>query len=113
MTAATAERPWLAWYDKARWKKMAAAQLCEHPLCAMCLQENKVVPAEICDHVEPHRGNQRKFWFGELQSLCWSHHSMHKQRLELQGYSDDIDDNGYPTDRRHPFNVRRGKDIKR
>jgi hypothetical protein len=38
---------------------------------------------------------------------------MHKQRLELQGYSDDIDDNGYPTDRRHPFNVRRGKDIKR
>jgi len=108
MTAATAERPWLAWYDKARWIKMARNQLREHPLCAMCLTQGQVVPATVCDHIEPHRGNSRKFWYGDLQSLCWSHHSQSKQRLERQGYSNDTDCNGYPQDPRHPFNKKRG-----
>jgi 5-methylcytosine-specific restriction endonuclease McrA len=108
MTAATTDRPWLAWYDKARWIKMAKAQLTEHPLCAMCLKTGAVVPATICDHIIPHRGNARKFWYGELQSLCWSHHSRDKARLEIQGFSNDTDINGYPSDPLHPFNKRRG-----
>jgi 5-methylcytosine-specific restriction enzyme A len=28
------------------------------------------MPATICDHVEPHRGDVNKFWLGPFMSLC-------------------------------------------
>ena len=58
-----------------RWLKVRKHQLQEHPLCAFCAERGLVVPATICDHVEPHHGDERKFWEGRLQSLCASCHS--------------------------------------
>jgi 5-methylcytosine-specific restriction enzyme A len=55
-------------YSSARWRRLRAYQLGAHPLCAFCLAKGLVVPATICDHVEPHHGDLNKFgaisWIG-------------------------------------------------
>jgi 5-methylcytosine-specific restriction protein A len=68
------------WYKTARWQKLREAQLRASPVCAMCLP--RVVLATVCDHVEPHRGEESRFWSGPFQSLCSTHHNSDKQRIE-------------------------------
>jgi hypothetical protein len=70
----------------------------------MCLQNGQVVPATDADHVVPHKGDERAFWYGELQSLCGSCHRSVKQKEEKRGYRSDIGINGWPIDPRHPAN---------
>ena len=48
-------------YD-ARWREARALFLKQHPLCAFCQAEGKIVPATVVDHIIPHRGDQRLFW---------------------------------------------------
>lgn len=91
-------------YDTARWRRRRAAQLQEFPLCRMCSDLGRVVPATVADHIIPHRGDSDLFWTGALQSLCDSHHSSAKQREEVRGYSDAVGDDGWPVDPRHPAN---------
>ena len=45
-----------------RWRRARAAFLAQHPLCAACRAQGRVVPATVVDHVVPHRGDQRLFW---------------------------------------------------
>lgn len=71
------------WYKTARWQRLRDQQLQSHPLCAMC--EPRTVIAKVCDHVEPHRGDEVKFWSGPFQSLCTNCHSSSKQRIEKGG----------------------------
>jgi len=98
------ERRSVNWYGTSRWAKHSAQQLRDHPLCVMCLQQGEVVPAKVADHVIPHRGNEKAFWFGTLQSLCGSHHSGTKQMIEKRGYHTTIGFDGWPTDPHHPVN---------
>jgi hypothetical protein len=61
--------------------------------------------ATVADHIQPHNGNWNEFWLGELQSLCAPCHSSTKRTMELRGYdASAIDDDGWPTDPRHPAN---------
>lgn len=54
------------------------------PLCIGCEAVGRVVAAIIVDHVEPHDGDQIKFWDTSMwQSCCQWHHDSVKQRLEL------------------------------
>ena len=48
-------------YDT-RWREARAIFLEQHPLCAFCQTEGKIVPATVVDHIIPHRGDQRLFW---------------------------------------------------
>ncbi len=96
--------PWRAWYRTRRWFQKRARQLRDHPFCKMCGDAGMTRPAVIADHVEPHRGDPLKFWYGELQSLCESCHSSAKQREEAEGFSRELGDDGFPRDPRHPFN---------
>jgi 5-methylcytosine-specific restriction protein A len=42
--------------------------------------------ANVADHIEPHRGDDKKFWNPDnLQSLCFTHHNSDKQRIEKGG----------------------------
>jgi hypothetical protein len=81
-------KPYRKWYFTARWKRTAAAQLAEEPLCRNCMKHGRVTAATVCDHVEPHRGDPDKFWNGPFQSLCdqapWRCHSSVKQSAERQ-----------------------------
>jgi hypothetical protein len=80
------------------WQKRARLQLRQHPLCAICLQDSKVVPAQCADHVTPHRGDINIFWQSKLRSLCWACHSSEKQILEKGGKVTRIGPDGYPID---------------
>ena len=101
--------PWHRWYGLKRWKLMRARQLERFPFCKMCKSQGKTRPATVCDHVVPHRGSPSLFWRGKLQSLCASCHSRHKQADEIAGFADDRDDDGWPTDPLHPFNIASAK----
>lgn len=70
-------------YDT-RWDKAARSHRRRYPLCRGCEAAGLVVAAELTDHVEPHKGDQAKFWdTSHWQSSCRWHHDVVKQRLEL------------------------------
>jgi 5-methylcytosine-specific restriction endonuclease McrA len=48
----------------------------------MCLQQGRVTPATVADHIKPHRGDWMAFRLGNLQSLCASCHNGAKRALE-------------------------------
>ena len=95
---------WSHFYKRASWERRRLHQLRIHPLCAFCLQRGLVAAASVVDHVEPHHGDWNKFVFSPLQSLCKSCHDSSKRFIELRGHSIDVDDDGWPTDPRHPAN---------
>jgi 5-methylcytosine-specific restriction enzyme A len=106
MTKATTDRPWQQWYGLQRWRNRAAMQMKIEPLCVMCLKRGVVEPATVADHIEPHRGDPNKFWFGKLQSLCYTDHSSTKAKLDhgkqVEYYRSDIGIDGWPIDTKHP-----------
>jgi hypothetical protein len=108
VAASDHRNPWDHWYDSARWQRIRARQLMDHPLCAMCLQQGLVVPATVVDHVEPHRGDWTKFVLGPFQSLCKPCHDSPKREIESKGYSTEIGVDGWPVDPHHPA-YQRGK----
>lgn len=73
------------WYKTARWQKLRAHQLNTEPLCLYCRQAGRITEARVCDHVEPHKGDELKFWSGPFQSLCKPCHDRDKQSEERTG----------------------------
>lgn len=73
------------WYWSARWRKISKHQLAIEPCCRMCAAQGQTTQAKIADHIVPHKGDPDLFWYGELQSLCQSHHSSDKARIESGG----------------------------
>lgn len=88
--ARRAGKPSRRWYHWARWKRRRLQQLQSAPLCAYCEREDRTTLAEIADHIEPHREDWDRFWFGKLQSLCWPCHSGTKQREEARDARPDV-----------------------
>lgn len=64
----------------------------------MCIEQEIVTEADTADHIKPHRGDYDLFWFGELQSLCASCHSRHKQREEHGNAKPAIGIDGWPIE---------------
>lgn len=62
-------------YNTARWKQLRMRQLSAHPWCEECLRAGIYVAAVDVDHVIPHRGDEKSFFSGRLQSLCKACHS--------------------------------------
>jgi len=90
-------------YDS-RWQKYRERYLGEHPFCVFCLRRGKHVRAKVVDHIEPHRGDHRKFWNpSNHQSLCKTCHDSHKQRFEKSGVVAGCDASGMPMDPNHPW----------
>ena len=77
-----------------------------HPLCRMCEAEGKITVATIVDHVIPHRGDPVLFNdVNNWQALCKQHHDHAKQRVDVHGYSNEVDPStGLYRDARHPSN---------
>lgn len=66
-----------------KWQQARKLYLQEHPLCVMCEAAGRVTAANVVDHKEPHRGDEKLFWSrSNWQSLCSSCHSGAKQREE-------------------------------
>jgi hypothetical protein len=72
----------------------------------MCLDRGIATMARVADHIIPHGGNYNKFRLGAIQSLCFECHDSRKRMIDLHGYENGVDAAGWPTDPRHPTNVR-------
>lgn len=48
-------------YD-APWRRYRTAFLREHPLCEICLKEDRVTASTVVDHIIPHKGDKKLFW---------------------------------------------------
>lgn len=110
-------------YKTARWQKLRLAHLAEEPLCRMCLARGVVNDGSlrpdgsyqderrrrylVVDHVEPHRGDETKFFAGPFQTLCPDDHDRRKQAEEHRGFANDVGLDGWPIDPAHPVNRRR------
>ena len=92
-------RPFEQWYGTARWKRRRASQLKREPFCCMCGADGVYTLATVADHIEPHRGDQVKFWQGELQSLCKAHHDRDKKLIEAGRPLLGVDADGWPISR--------------
>lgn len=87
---------------KSRWRRLRQAVLDKRPLCVMCLQDGRITPATVVDHIIPHRGNPALMWDeANLQPLCATHHNATKQRLEKGSRAMGCDANGMPLDQEH------------
>ncbi len=66
-------------YDS-KWDKERAAFLKAHP---KCVRPQCSAPATVVDHIEPHRGDMKKFWNrSNWQPLCATCHARWKQSSE-------------------------------
>lgn len=66
-----------------RWEKAAATFKQRNPRCLGCAAVGVTTRTDAVDHVEPHKGDQAKFWNSSMwQSACTWHHSVIKQQLE-------------------------------
>lgn len=61
-------------YDSV-WRRLSKAFRLENPLCVMCLEEDKIVAAEVVDHIITIRDDPtRRLDVTNLRSLCKRHH---------------------------------------
>ncbi len=66
-----------------RWDKACATFKQRHPYCLGCQALGKRMATQVVDHVEPHKGDQAKFWNTAMwQPACVWHHEVIKKRLE-------------------------------
>lgn len=68
------ELPSDARYHSKRWKRERADHLADNPLCHVCLDLGRVVPANVVDHHIPVRQGA-DFWDrSNWRSMCQIHH---------------------------------------
>lgn len=70
-----ANRPWRHLYKTARWQRIRAHKLAEHPLCEWCMEEEIVEPATEVHHAKAHKGDLELFWNGPFVATCRPCHS--------------------------------------
>lgn len=76
--------PYRAWYNTARWQKLRWQVLKDAAfICAMCGKAESDTSKLVCDHIKPHRGDERLFWDrANLQCIDKACHDGEKQRRE-------------------------------
>jgi 5-methylcytosine-specific restriction protein A len=76
--------PWKAWYKTARWRALRLKVFLRDLFtCRKCGRLEGDTSKLVCDHVDPHRGDERKFWDeANLQTLCAGCHNKLKQAEE-------------------------------
>lgn len=58
------------------WRKYSQNYIKAHPLCRICLEDGKIIPATEVDHIIPHKGDKDLFWAEDNhQALCKPCHS--------------------------------------
>lgn len=73
------------------WDKSATSFKAKHPHCLGCRALGRVAATEVVDHVEPHKGDQAKFWNTSMwQPSCRWHHDVIKPKLERMFADGDV-----------------------
>ncbi|MBN9600848.1 MAG: HNH endonuclease [Afipia sp.] len=76
--------PWRAWYKTARWRALRLTIFLRDLFtCQKCRLIEGDTSKLVCDHIIPHRGDERLFWDeNNLQTLCKRCHDTVKQAAE-------------------------------
>ena len=92
-------------YNSQRWRNLRKNFLDLNPLCVYCKQAGKIKPADVVDHIVPHKGNLKLFWDeSNLQALCKTCHDSAKALKENKGIAPGCGLDGVPLDKNHPWN---------
>ena len=79
-------QPWRRWYKTARWQKLRLSVLQrDRYTCQSCGRIEGETSRLVCDHIEPHGGDEEKFWNGPFQTLCKPCHDGIKQAIDRAG----------------------------
>ncbi len=88
-----------------RWETLRNRFIAHNPLCTFCADGGEIVPAEVVDHITPHRGDPFLLYdWGNLQSLCFTCHNGRKKSDEMaldrgeDRSKPSCDEDGYPID---------------
>ena len=77
------EQPWRAWYRTPRWRALRAWVLRRDPACILCLEQGKLTPSQVADHLVEHKGDPVLFYDPfNIWGLCKTCHNSTKQRVE-------------------------------
>lgn len=71
------------------WDKASKSYLIANPLCVECDRQGRpLTPAQVTDHIRPHKGNQERFWDQDnWQALCkWDHDTKTAMEQNLPKY---------------------------
>lgn len=80
-----------------RWQQARERFLSLHPLCVYCEREGRLTAASVVDHIQPHKGDERRFWDRRnWQPLCKRCHDSTK-RAEEAGKHARIGVDGWPV----------------
>lgn len=89
-------------YDS-RWQMARRGFLRLHPLCVCCRANGVTQPAEVVDHVVPHRGDRMLFWDStNWQALCSACHRVIKPALESRWEAGEVQVSALRLDRALP-----------
>ena len=81
-----------------KWRTAREIFLKRHPLCIFHAKRGEVVPANVVDHILPHKGDQKLFWdIGNWQPLCRGCHDSEKRKQELGTYKE-FGEDGWPIE---------------
>ena len=80
------------WYNLPIWtERLRPDQLLREPFCRECAKQGLRTPAQVVDHIQPHRGDWQLFTStANLQSLCKHHHDQ-KTAMEMAQDRREID----------------------
>ena len=103
-------REWRRLYKTVRWKRLREAQLRKAPLCQCEHHRGKDTgwPADVVDHITPHRGSRRLFFdANNLQSMNKACHDRFKQSQEAggAGFLAGCDASGVPLSGSHHWHT--------
>lgn len=92
-------------YKTKAWQEARKAQLSKQPLCELCQDRGKTVPASVVNHKEPHKGDWSLFIDQtNHQSVCKPCHDGAIQSYEKTGSMRGCDESGLPLDPCHWWN---------
>jgi len=95
-------------YQRREWRLLREQALLRDMFrCQRCgcnLKRGRTEPqSAVVHHITPHKGDINLFMdLDNLQSVCWSCHSGVIQSEEALGYSNEIGEDGWPIDPKHP-----------
>ena len=85
--ARVGNEPWRKWYRIRRWRDIRMKTFVRDLFtCRICGKLEGDTSKLVCDHVDPHHGNEELFWSGPFQTLCNTCHSSVKQKQERRAW---------------------------
>lgn len=97
---------WQHLYKTARWQSLRRWKLQNNPLCEISLALGEIVPAEVVDHIAPHKGDEGRFFDAHnLMSVSKKVHDTVCQQMECGTWGPPTGVDGWPIENEFLNNI--------